>query len=118
MKVKFNKPIQLGSVTYHKGTHEVPDEFSKHWFFLANVQNGSCSVIGKKEKTVEAPAAPLAPEQPPGQSYDAAVNGSAPCEGGEVEAEKEETAKEKKARKQREARAAAKAAKAETEAQA
>lgn len=66
MKIQFKMPRSLDGVNYSKGIHEVPDSLSKHWYFLALVQNGDAVILESakdktsheevEEKTVELPA--------------------------------------------------------------
>lgn len=60
MKVLFKHPRSLGGVDYPKGTHEVPDSEANHWYFLALVQNGDCSVVKDKPQAAAKPPKPAA----------------------------------------------------------
>ena len=45
MQVQFNRPVTLGKSTYGAGTHDVPEEEMKDWFFDALVKDGSVVVL-------------------------------------------------------------------------
>jgi len=65
VKVLFKKPLCIGGVDYSKGTHEVPDSLESHWFFKANLVNGSLSILEKGGQKVVVPEPVKAPEAPP-----------------------------------------------------
>lgn len=59
MQVKFNKPIKLGTITYQKGTHEVPADVTVGWFFEALVKEKVIAVISDSvEVKASEPVAP------------------------------------------------------------
>lgn len=46
MQVQFKKPVTIGTATYGKGVHEVPEADTKdNWFFDALVEEGSAIVL-------------------------------------------------------------------------
>lgn len=47
MIVKFARIRSIGGVDYHPGTHEVPDEFRKHWGMLAWIANGDATILAE-----------------------------------------------------------------------
>lgn len=45
MLISLKIPVSLNAKDYSKGTHTVPDELSKHWFFQALVKDGSAKIL-------------------------------------------------------------------------
>lgn len=46
MQVQFKKPVTIGTATYGKGVHEVPEaDVKDNWFFDALVEEGSAIVL-------------------------------------------------------------------------
>ena len=50
MQVQFKKPVTIGTATYGKGVHEVPEaDVKDNWFFDALVEEGSAIVLRNEE---------------------------------------------------------------------
>lgn len=46
MKIKLNRKIFLDGVQFQKGTNEIDDSFSNHWFIQALIADGDAIQIG------------------------------------------------------------------------
>lgn len=53
MKVHFKFPRAIDGKDFSKGTHEVSDEKSNHWFLQALVKNGDAVILEGKESPKE-----------------------------------------------------------------
>lgn len=59
MQVVFNKPIKLGTITFQKGTHEVPADLTVGWFFEALLKDKVISIVSDSvEVKASEPVAP------------------------------------------------------------
>lgn len=60
MRYEFKKIIGIDGTFYTKGVHEVDDKVTKHWYFMACMQNGEIKVVADAPKVVPVTIAAIA----------------------------------------------------------
>lgn len=55
MRIKLHRAAAFGKQDYPCGTHEIPDSFASHWFFVAMVKSGEIEVLDAPQDVAPLP---------------------------------------------------------------